>query len=189
MDDIYTEEILKMRYISYLKIYIEVINLKKKGLNIRHTNPPEDITENITKFIIRNYDNDQDIIWCKAVNKKYKLKGDLYSPKYNKNYPPEIKSFTSNGPSQFSPSNKFSVLYFLDLRNWTKNKIILWHINLSSDSNEFKNIKVNKTQTVEDQKKQGRGPRISWNLLYPQISNFCEKIYDDNFDNIFIKSD
>lgn len=38
---------------------------------------------------------------------------------------------------------------------------------------------------MKEQLKQGRRPHISWINIYPQITDFCEKIYDDTFDNIF----
>jgi hypothetical protein len=55
--------------------------------------------------------------------------------------PIEVKSFTSNGPSQFGPDKKFSVLYFLDLRKWLDDEIILWKVNLNYLSDEFKPLK------------------------------------------------
>lgn len=119
---------------------------------------------------------------CKGVNKKYKLSGDLYSKNYNNI---EVKSFTSNGPSQFGPNKKFDVLYFLDMRNFINNKIILWKVNLNNLSDDFNNIKINKNQTMRQQMNQGRRPHISWENIYSQISKHCEKIYEGTFDNIF----
>jgi hypothetical protein len=184
MDDRYDEDILRLRYNSYKKSYTEVVELKKNGIPLRHQNPPEDITENISKFIIRNYDNDPTCIWNKGINNnnKSRLSGDLSS---NEQQQIEIKAFTSNGPIQFSPSNKFDLLYCLDLRNWLNDDITLWRINLSNDMDEFKNIKVNRMQTHNDQCVQGRRPHISWQLLYPQIEQFCAKVYQGTFENIF----
>ncbi len=166
-------------------MYMSDEELIKNGLKIRHQNTPEDITENITKFIIRKYENNQSCVWCKGVDKKYGWTGDLYSNEYEKSTPIEVKSFTSNGPSQFGPDKKFGVLYFLDLRNWLDNKIILWKVNLNYQSNEFKNIKINKSQTMEQQLLEGRRPHISWDNIYSQINNLCEKIYEGSFENIF----
>jgi len=184
MEDNYTIEILIKRYNNYKNTYIYDEELIKNGLNIRHQNTPEDITENIAKFIIRKIEN-INCLWCKGVDKKYKLTGDLYSDLYDKSKPIEIKAFTSNGPSQFGPDKKFSVLYFLDLKNFLQNKIILWKVNLNSDSDEFKEIKINKNQTMNEQFLQGRRPHISFDNIYPQIINFCEKIYEGTFENIF----
>ncbi len=188
MEDNYTEEILIKRYNNFKNTYIDDEKLINDGLNIRHQNTPEDITENITKFIIKNYENDNSCIWCKGIDKKYKLKGDLYSNKYDKSMPIEVKSFTSNGPSQFGPDKNFSVLYFLDLKNFLNDKIILWKVYLNSNSDEFKNIKINKKQTMEEQFLQGRRPHISFDNIYSQINNFCEKIYDGTFNDIFLSN-
>jgi len=171
-----------MRYTYYKNGYIIDQKLIDEGLPIRHQNMPEDITENITKFIIRKYENDNSTVWCKGVPKKNKLTGDLYSNKYKSI---EVKSFTSNGPTQFGPNKNFSVLYFLDLRKFLNNEIVLWKLNLNDQSEEFKNIKVMKTQTMEEQMLQGRRPHISWDKIYPQISEFCEKVYEGTFENIF----
>ena len=83
------------------------------------------------------------------------------------------------------PDKKFGVLYFLDLRKWVNNEIILWKVNLNYLSDKFKNIKVNKKQTMEEQFLQGRRPHISWVSLYPQICELSEKIYEGTFENIF----
>jgi hypothetical protein len=77
------------------------------------------------------------------------------------------------------------VLYFLDLRKWLNNEIVLWKVNLNYLSDEFKNINVNKKQTLGNQLIEGRRPHISWDNIYPQISNLYEKIYEGTFENIF----
>ena len=114
--DMYDESILRTRFTNFKQMYMMDNDLIKNNLKIRHQNTPEDITENITKYIIRNYENDNSCVWCKGVDKKYGLSGDLFSNKYEKSVAIEVKSFTSNGPSQFGPNKKFGVLYFLDLR-------------------------------------------------------------------------
>jgi hypothetical protein len=185
LNDKYNKEILIKRFNNFKNMYIYDQELINNGLKIRHQNTPEDITENITKFIIRKYENDLSCVWCKGIDKKFGLKGDLYSNKYDKLTPIEVKSFTSDGPSQFGPDKKFGVLYFLDLRKWVNNEIILWKVNLNYLSDKFKNIKVNKKQTMEEQFLQGRRPHISWDSLYPQICELSEKIYEGTFENIF----
>lgn len=182
LDDKYTKDILVQRFNLYKQTYLSVNNYKQIGIPIRQQNPPEDITENIAKFIVRRYDNDPYCVWSKTLGKK----GDLYSPKYHIDYQPEVKAFTSNGPLQFGPSKKFGLLYFLDLRQiCDKNQIIMWKANINSNSHEFKNIIISKTQTHQDQCNQGRRPHISWNKLYPQIQSHCSKIYDGTFEDIF----
>lgn len=45
---------------------------------------------------------------------------------------------------------------------------------------------MSKTQTFEDQTKQGRRPRIIWEYLQPQLKSYCSKVYEGTFEDIFI---
>ena len=175
-EDTYTEKLLKEQYILH-KLYVlkRTVTTKKIGVTVRLPSIPEDISENIVKQIIRNKLNDKTSSWdCK--------KGDLHSQKEGKQ---ECKCFTSNGPISFTPSSEWDIIYFLDARSWLNNKFILYRIPLKRTSIEWKNIKVNKTETFENQIKQARRPRITWISLYPQIKLYCNKIYEGTFDNIF----
>jgi hypothetical protein len=182
-DDNYTQDILQKRFNQFKNAYIETseIILTKK-LPIRHQNPPEDITENIAKFIIQNYDDDCSCKWAKGIG----LSGDLYSEKYSMDCPPEVKAFTSDGPSSFGPKKKFGVIYFLDMRGWLSDKFILWRVNVTNESPEWKQIKMNKNQTHEEQCGEGRRPHISWDNIYVQMPHLCIKVYEGTFENIFI---
>jgi hypothetical protein len=71
------------------------------------------------------------------------------------------------------------------MRDWLNNKFILWKVNVSSDSSEWQNIKMNKTQTMKEQCKQGKRPHISWENIYSQIPDKCFKVYDGTFEDIF----
>jgi len=181
-DDTYSRDVLERQYNIYRTSYIATAEtIKKTSLPIRHQNPPEDVTENIAKFIIINYDNDPSCKWAKSV----KHFGDLYSDRYAIETPPEVKAFTSDGPCSFGPLKKFGIIYFLDMRDWLNNKFILWKVNVSSNSCEWQNIKMNKTQTMKEQCKQGKRPHISWENIYSQISDKCIKVYDGTFEDIF----
>lgn len=181
-EDKYTHDILSKRYIMYRDSYnITSEIIKTTCLPIRHQNPPEDITENIAKFIIKNYDNDPTCKWAKSIG----IKGDLYSEKYTIESPAEIKTLTTDGPSSFGSDKKFSVIYFLDMRQWLYDIIILWRVNLTSESSEWKGIKMNKTQIFEEQCKEGRRPHIGWDNIYSQISKHCVKIFEGRFEDIF----
>lgn len=176
-EDSYTKEILQRRYAGH-KAYIEsVLEIKKQtSLDIRLPCIPEDISENIVKFILHYKLNDKTSRWdCK--------KGDLQSQQEGKQ---EVKCFTSVGPLSFTPSSEWDVIYFLDARDWLNDKFILYRITLKRTSEEWKNIKLNKTQTFEDQTKQGRRPRMSWEFLKPYVEQFCTKVYEGTFDDIFI---
>jgi hypothetical protein len=176
-EDNYTQELLTQQY-SLHKLYVEgrIDTTKKIGVKVRLPSIPEDISENIVKNIIHNKLVDKSSRWdCKN--------GDLQSEKEGKQ---ECKCFTSDGPLSFTPSSEWDVLYFLDGRNWLNDTFILYRIPLKRTSVEWKNIKVNKTQTFEDQTKQGRRPRISWDSLKCQIESHCTKVYEGTFKDIFI---
>ena len=175
IDDKYTEDILRRRYSNFKASYLVDKELKTMGLNIRHQNTPEDITENITKFIILNYEKDSTCVWCKGVDPKHKMTGDLYSSRYDKSTPIEVKSFTSDGPSQFGPDKKFGVLYFLDLRQWLDDKIVLWKVSLNHTSSEFLNIQVNKKQTMAEQLKKEEDHTSDGTNCIPKSVPFVKK--------------
>ena len=137
-------------------------------------NFPEIISENIIRFILTNKANNISTRNCKS--------GDLYSTIEGRQ---ECKCFTGEGPSSFSPSANWDVLYFLDATDWLNKKFILYKINLSNTSLEWKNIKVNKKETFEDQIKNKRRPRINWKSLHLQVKDYCTIVYDGYFDDIF----
>lgn len=186
LPDAYTSDFLCRRFRQFKESHdlLSEFNLAT-GLPIRHQNPPEDITENIAKFVIQNHDNDLSCKWAKSVG----LNGDLCSSKYPIDFPPEVKAFTSDGPLSFGPDKKFGVIYFVNMIDiFTQGKLSVWKVNLTSESPIWKETKMNKEQTFEDQCKQGRRPRITWFSLYPQISEHCVKIYDGTFEGIFTPS-
>jgi hypothetical protein len=175
-NDKYTIELLQEQYNLHKSYVIGRMNSTIKiGVVVRLPSIPEDISENIVKFIIWNKIGDKTTTWdCK--------KGDLQSKKEGKQ---ECKCFTSNGPISFTPTSEWDVIYFLDARQWLKNKFILYRSDLKRSSYEWSNIKVSNTQTFKAQCNQGRRPRITWNSLYPQINKQCEKIFEGSFDDIF----
>lgn len=176
-EDTYTKDLLKEQYAIH-KSYVNgrIHTTKRIGVKVRLPCIPEDISENIIKQIIHNKLNDKTSRWdCKL--------GDLHSQKEGKQ---ECKCFTSDGPPSFTPSSNWDVIYFLDARNWLNDKFVLYRIPLKRTSEEWKSIRVSKAQTFEDQTKQGRRPRITWESLYPQISSHCVKVYEGTFEDIFI---
>ena len=175
--DTYTKDVL-LELFELHKHYIEsrMVAGKKLGIKFRLPSIPEDISENIIKFIIHKL-GDTTSTW--------ECKGDLLSKKEGVQ---ECKTFTSDGPLSFSPSSDWDVIYFLDARKWLNNNFVLYKINLKKSSDIWKGIKVKKTQTFDDQAKQGRRPRIGWNLLYPQVAEHTEKVFEGTFEDIFTHS-
>jgi hypothetical protein len=172
--DTYTTEVLQQCY-NIHKSYVEQIkNLSKNlGIKVRLPSIPEYISENIIKFIIHK-NGDESSSWnCST--------GDLYSQIEGKQ---ECKCFTSDGPISFTPSSEWDAIYFLDAREWLNDNFTLYRVKLKKQSDEWKNIPMNKKQTFDDQCKQGRRPRIGWDLLHKHIEDYCEKIYEGTFDEI-----
>lgn len=171
--DTYTQDVLKEQFYIHNKYVRSRIESGKK-LNIQFRLPsiPEDISENIIKFIIHK-NGDTTSTW--------NCKGDLLSSVEGKQ---ECKCFTSTGPISFTPSSEWNCIYFLDATNWLENHFILYRFPFSRTSDEWKNIKMNKTQSFEDQSLQGRRPRINWHGLLPQIKNDCNKIFEGTFEDI-----
>jgi hypothetical protein len=178
-EDTYTKHLLQEQF-NLHKTYVKgrINTTLEIGVKVRLPCIPEDISENIIKFIINNRLGDNTSSWdCK--------KGDLLSKKEGKQ---ECKCFTSTGPLSFTPSSDWDVIYFLDARKWLDDIFVLYRIPLKMSSTEWKNIKVNIKQTMEDQTKQKRRPRITWESLKPQIEPFCEKVYEGTFEDIFTLS-
>jgi len=178
--DLVTEVWLKKRYESVKRFTLETAELSYEVRNIlRMPNLPEDLTENIAKFIIRNYLKDPSCVWCKSLG----LPGDLTSDIANIQ---EVKSFTSDGPSSFGPKKKFDVLYFLDLRKWLEDEIVLFRVNLTNQSPGWTNIKMNKSETFGDMAGDGKRPHISWEKIRTQLPpDVVTEVYRGSFDGIF----
>jgi hypothetical protein len=103
VEDTYTQDLLKQQYILH-KAYVNgrINTTKKIGVKVRLPCIPEDISENIVKFILHNKLDDITSRWdCKN--------GDLQSEKEGKQ---ECKCFTSDGPSSFTPSSDWDVIYW-----------------------------------------------------------------------------
>jgi hypothetical protein len=171
-----SEEALMARFTLLKNCVVGNIALDREyGYQTRRQGLPEHISENIVKFIIRNYLKDKTCTWACAV-------GDLSSAVIKII---ETKSFTSDGPTSFGPKQKWDAIYFLDARGWLTDKFILWEIRLANTHDIWKKIKVKKNQTKDEQSEEGRRPRISWDALYPQIKDHCTKVYEGTFEGIF----
>lgn len=186
-EDKYSENVLRKRFIQYknnTNVLLEIT--RDTGLPIRNENPPEDITENIVKFILKNKRGDTTCVWAKSIGRP----GDLYS---NVEHIQEVKAFTSDGPCSFGPKKVFHVMYFLDGRKWLEDKFVLWRVNVSNTTAEWKNLKMNATETFEKQCELGRRPHIGFDKIYEQLKDLrtssglpvCSKIYEGTFDDIF----
>lgn len=175
--DYYTEDVLKRRWVMFNRHVhaLERLLNDHPNIKIRMPNMPEDISENIIKFIIKNKLRDYSTHWNTE-------SGDLNSSVEGKQ---ECKCFRSDGPISFGPTESWDVLYILDAKNIRN--LVLWQINLSNSSEEWRNINLTKTTKNTYQKycEQGKRPRINWKDLYPQVYEHATKVYEGSFHGIF----
>ena len=84
--------------------------------------------------------------------------GDAFDPKTNRII--EMKGSGSDGDdlSSFSPDENFDELVFIKA-NKDEDAIYIWNTGVNSD--ELKQIKVNKKQTLADKQAEGNRPRFS----------------------------
>jgi len=148
---------------------------KKK---IRLSNFPSHISENIAKF---------------AINKKYNImpnwdtdKGDLVIDKLNNPIRCEIKGSInlSNGPPSFGPTEEWDYIYFVDGIETHLKKYKIYEIKLSNQSEVWKNIKVNKTQTYFDQCQEKRRPRVCFKDIQSQLGEQCNLIFNGHISEL-----
>ena len=177
---------MRNKYQSFRAYYLSEL-ADQEELKTRMPNMPEHVSENMVKFIIRNHLGIE-TYWAKHVDKP----GDLWSPTENVQ---ECKCFMSSGPSSFGPEKVWDVAYFLDLRKWVDDEIVLYRTTLSPRDEQWQNIRM----STESKKKEGgelwrdqcagRGarPHIGWEALYPQIREHCTEVYRGTFEGIFNK--
>lgn len=182
--------------IQYQKSMNEIFT-DGRGINL-----PQEITENLILSILR-YIKGMDARWCKETKKPNKISGDGYTPatgimvkidpkktkvkvdiQYTGMKKLEFKCFTSTGPPTFGPTEKWDRIYFLDAIEYHDYKFKLYEVPLSNDSDEWKSLKVNKSQTFEDQAVQGRRPRLVFEDIQTQLGEHCKMIWEGDIRNL-----
>lgn len=173
--DKYSKELLKQQYEIFKNYIISRKNSSELlDIKFRSSGIPEDISENMIKFILHKHGD---------VTSSWDCKGDLLSSIEGKQ---ECKCFTSDAPITFTPSSEWDCIYFLDARNWLNDSFKLYKFPYKRTSDEWINIKVNKKQSFKDQSLQGRRPRIRWPSLYPQIKEKCCLVFEGSFEDIIV---
>ena len=172
--DIYSIDVLQERFYLFLGYY-RCMKQSNKNNNISCRLPaiPEDISENIIKFIL-HLSCDKTSIWTN----KYDLRSEIEDFQ-------ECKCFTSDGPISFSPTSEWNCVYFLDGRKWYDEEFKLYKFPYKRTSDEWKNIKVNNKETFQNHCDQKRRPRITWKELYRQRGNKFILIFDGTLKSVF----
>lgn len=185
--DTYTAETLRTKYSAFRAYYLSEL-ADQATLKTRMPNMPEHVSENIVKFILREHLG-VETYWAKHVNKP----GDLWSPTEKVQ---ECKCFMSDGPSSFGPEKGWDVAYFLDLRKWVDDELVLYRTTLSPRDEQWQTIRMSSERSKKkvggelwrDQcETRGARPHIGWSALYPQIREHCTEVYRGTFDGIFSK--
>jgi hypothetical protein len=176
--DTYSEEMLREAYTGFQAYYRVRLEMKERTQGaIRCPNTPEDISENIIKFVIRNkvgVPSD----WAKMVGRR----GDLWS---EVEHVQECKWITSEGPCSFGPTKDWDVIYFGDAREWLSDRLRVYRVALKPKSSFWSMLRMSSTETFWDQCAQGRRPHISWEALHPQLGDQCQLVYEGTFEGIF----
>jgi hypothetical protein len=171
-----TRKVLTKRYTRLLEFEkAEIADDAELGYITRRHGLPDHISENIVKFVIHNHVGDATCTWSTDV-------GDLKSESLKT---VECKSFTSDGPTSFGPTQKWDHIFFLDARNWLTDNLVVWQVAVPNTDPLWTTIKVNKKETKSDQSGDMRRPRIKWESLYPQIKDHCKKVFEGTFEEIF----
>jgi len=169
----------------------ETIRYDKYMKNVfggRSINLPQELSENLAIQIIRIVEG-SDLKWCKTAQPR--ISGDAYLDGYCQvTYTSdrvnitlvrqinELKFFSSTGPCSFGPTEKWNVIYFLDGLEYRDFKFKLYKFSLANDSNEWKQLRVNSTETFEDHASVGRRPRLSFNKIKSQLEEHCQLIWE-----------
>jgi hypothetical protein len=164
INDIFIYELLE-NHINYCNA-IEKISINIKGMkNIRQPNFPESLSEYIAKKCYSEKYN-KCVIFGKS--------GDLLCDGEKI----EVKAFASNSPSSFGPKENWKELIFVDAQKFKEKKFKIYKINLSNEDIKWKNLKVNLTETFNDQCNKKRRPRIKFSQIYKMLKNDTELLFD-----------
>lgn len=159
--------------LNHYKTYYRVC----KKYKLRAPNFPEGISENIVKYYIEN---------IRCINADV---GDLSKIEEECTSKIEVKCFTSIGPTSFGPTEVWDELYFLDALNFNKNMYKIYRISMKNTDRRFQKMKVNKKETYGDQCRDGRRPRLCFNMLKKKLEKYdeFELVFDGSYESLIKK--
>lgn len=171
-----TNNIIKIldAYNEY-KETIKNVNTTLPKRKIRNPNFPSEISENIVRLALNKNLN----VECNWNVKSGDL--ELYSMKI------EVKSFSSNGPTSFGPTENWDYICFVDCTEHMKCNFKVYIVEISNKNELWKNLTVNKKQTFENQCKQSRRPRLTFKDIKEQLelkSVQLWEIFDGNINDL-----
>ena len=102
--------------------------------------------------------------------------GDATDPKDGRRIEFKATSRFEGDLSSFGPRTIFDNLVFLRF-NLYENQLYIYDLNINSE--EFGGYPANKTQTIQEQKNQGRRPHVSLQKLFVEAKNLIPDIIFD----------
>jgi len=142
------------QYLNLYKAYTDfcnqvfIVNASTKN-KLRKPNFPECISEYVVKCVVKGLSKGKS--------------GDLV---YNSKKV-EVKCFSSSGPSSFGPEEHWDYIIFVDAIHHPN--ITLYLSKEKDTSTIWKNLKISKTETFDEQRIQKRRPRMSFSEISKQI--------------------
>ncbi len=170
IDCLSKEDIKKLydAFSNHQKVLLKIEYEKEKRLG-RLPSFPDNISENIVLQILKITHPDEKWTWnCK--------KGDIYNT--TNKIQGEVKA-CQNGPTSFTPKKdlKKDTLFYLDVSQHLEDGYIeLYRIDKYYST--LKNIKVNSSQTFEEQQNQGRRARLNLKNFINDSKIWSGKISD-----------
>lgn len=140
-------EINNLMITNAIRIYShwKQLDAEVRSISTRGVNFPSELSEQFGCYVLG-------YLWNKE------NAGDAYDPVNNRIIEMKGSGSDEDDLSSFSPDECFDELVFLKVRK-NEDSIYIYETGINSDG--LKKIKVNSTQTVEDQQRQGRRPRFS----------------------------
>lgn len=155
------------------------------GESTRIPNISEFVTENIVLCFLRlAYDN---IRFCRGDPRHKNGGGDILAYVHDREEPfvIEVKAFASVGPSSFGPTTYWDMLYFVDCTLLvSEGRIRIYECRLSSLSEEWQSLKMNRHESFEDHCHDKRRPRLTHAAILKQLPGHFQIVYDGSLDSM-----
>lgn len=146
-------------YFKWKDLNTYIKNNSRRGINM-----PDAISEPMGCYCL-------DLLWNRG-----KEIGDATDPKTNKKIEFKATSRFEGDLSSFGPKSQFDNLVFLRFK---LDENLLYIYDLKIDSDEFGKYPANANETIQDQKNQGRRPRVSLLTLFVEAKKLKPDIVFD----------
>lgn len=146
-------------YFKWKDLNTYISNNSRRGINM-----PDAISEPMGCYCL-------DLLWNRGGEV-----GDATDPRTNKKIEFKATSRFEGDLSSFGPKCKFDDLVFLRFK-LDENLLYIYDLNINSE--EFSKYPVNSKETIQEQKDQGRRPRVSLQTLFVDAKQLTPDIIFD----------